>query len=369
MADGPTRNAFDPMSQIDSALQANRPGLAEKLYRALLARDPGHREAYDGLLRLASHRPLHVESRRYTRSRRLLPPGFREFESKRFVVLSNANGQWTQAQLGRLERAHHQFQRWGRHLGLQPLPLRHKLVCVLFETREEYSTFSRNHDGVHDAWIFGYYSPRHDRTVFFNGEAEDGVDDFTRQRSIATTIHEALHQLLFHSRVQNPYVQYPIWLNEGLATAFETDTPSAAFGPEYEYEPRRDRFLDLLANGELLPLRALIQLDRMPAGNVGRVPDIYNQSYALVSWLARYRRAALREYLMLMLVEPPGRPSPERHLELFVRAFGDVERLEARWLRGERAQAGLSWNGKADPPPAPDPDEPAAPQSGVRILP
>ena len=97
MADGSTRAVFNPMSQIDAALRENRLALAERLYRALLARDPSHREAYDGLLRLSSRRPLPVESRRYTLGRRLLPSGFREFVSKRFVVLSNANGRWTRA--------------------------------------------------------------------------------------------------------------------------------------------------------------------------------------------------------------------------------------------------------------------------------
>ena len=36
-----------------------------------------------------------------------------------------------------------------------------------------------------------------------------------------------------------------------------------------------------------------------------------------------------------MLKEPPGRPTPQRHLELFKQAFGDVDAVEEAWLRFE----------------------------------
>ena len=63
---------------------------------------------------------------------------------------------------------------------------------------------------------------------------------------------------------------------------------------------------------------------------------VYSQSYALVTWLARHRKTELRDYLMLTLKEPRGRPTAQRHLHLFEQAFGDVDRLEQAWLRHER---------------------------------
>ena len=44
----------------------------------------------------------------------------------------------------------------------------------------------------------------------------------------------------------------------------------------------------------------------------------------------------LREYLERLRREPPGRPTPERHLEIFEGAFGDIDRLERVWTRYER---------------------------------
>jgi hypothetical protein len=327
------------------ALDHGMPREAEALYRQVLSQNPEHDGAYDALIHLAQNRTIGRNSRRYRATRQALPDEFREYERSRFIVLSNASRRWSQAQLDRLSRAHHQFIRCARKLGLRPLPLRHKLVCVLFDDREDFAEFARREDGMADGWVLGYYSPRNDRIVFFNGEAQPGADDYTKARTIATTIHEGVHQLLFHTGVQSVHIQYPLWICEGLATSFETDQPNAAFGPGHEHEPRRNRFTELLRDDTMIPLRTLVQFDVMPDSRRETILAVYNQSYALVSWMARYRQRELRDYLRRMLREPPGRPTPERHLEIFIEAFGDVERLESRWLRDEQR-----WLSMVEPP-------------------
>ena len=267
-----------------------------------------------------------------------LPKGFRICQTTRYIVFSNEKARWTQAQLVRLEAACDQFHRFARSVGLRPAPLRHKLVCVLFREKEDFSRFALDHDQMNSSWSLGYYSPRSDRIAFYNAEAEEDADEFASKRVIATTIHEAIHQLSFHTRIQTIHVQYPLWINEGLATSFETDSPNEAFGPDHEFDARRHRFRTLLEDGQLIPLRSFVALDQMPDSGRETVFTVYNQSYALFSWLARHRKKQLREYLALMLKEPPGRPSAARHLELFEQAFGDADRLEAAWLTDERQQ-------------------------------
>ena len=46
----------------------------------------------------------------------------------------------------------------------------------------------------------------------------------------------------------------------------------------------------------------------------------------------------MRDYLGALKKERPGRPTGQRHLELFEAAFGDVHCLEHKWLRYERAR-------------------------------
>jgi hypothetical protein len=281
---------------------------------------------------------LTAESTAYKAARRALPGGFRTFETGRYVVFSDEHIPWTQSQLGRLEATYEQFHRFCRSLGMPRPPLRHKLVCVLFREKGDFTRFAVGQDQMNSSWSLGYYSPRHDRIVFYNGEAEEDADEFASKRLIATTIHEAIHQLSFHTGLQTIHVQYPLWINEGLATSFETDSPDEAFGPDHEFPPRRQRFNTLLEDGDLIPLRTFVQLDRMPDSRPETIFTVYNQSYAFFTWLARERKKQLREYLSVMLREPPGRPSPARQLELFEEAFGDVDHVEEAWLAEERRQ-------------------------------
>ena len=311
-------------------------------------------DAYDEMLRAGVSLKPAFESEPYHLARALLGAEFVEYEATRWVVLSDANAQWTREQAALLKRAHHQFLRYTRRIGLQPKPLRHKLVCVLFERRDEYREFARLYDGVTDEWISGYYSPKHDRVVFYNvatsqpkrisstrhhSVASSFSRDASDHRATATTVHEAIHQLMFHTGVQSPHIEYPLWICEGLATAFETDDPDAAFGPDHEYAPRRERFVQLLRDDQLIELRQLVTYARMPDDSDETVQAVYHESYALVMWMSRFRRAELQAYLQSMLAEPPGRPTPQRQLELFEEAFGDVDRLQRRWLRYERRNA------------------------------
>jgi len=322
-------------------------------------------------------------------TRTLLPPRFLEHETARFVVLSDADPRWTREQAQRLERTHHQFQRYARRLGLDPQPLRQKLVCVLFDERDEYQRFAVDHDGVTDPWIAGYYNPATDRVVFYRGDSNPSVvdararldqmtadladihrdaldaenagavtharelqryrrefeqhvrserrrvDEFADQISIATVVHEAVHQLMFRTGIQSSLRQYPVWISEGIATAFETDDTRGAFGPDHDYAPRREAFEKLLDADRLLYLRDLIGWDSIPVGD-DHVHRVYHQSYALVRWMSRFKRPELRRYLELLLAEPPQTVSAKRHVALFEAAFGDVENIERKWLRFER---------------------------------
>lgn len=328
-------------------------GSAPGLYDAFLAIPQTFAAAAPTRFR-STHR-LSAESQPYEDARKLLPGRFIDYETKRFVVLSDAGPGWTRRQTELLERTYHQYLRYTRRLGMRPEPLRHKLVCVLFEKHEDYKDFARAHDNVTADWISGYYSPKHDRVVFYNIEAnpdvvldtdadEDGdrhvVARFTAEdyakAAIATTVHEAIHQLSFHTRLQSPHIQNPLWISEGLATSFETDAPGAAFGPDREYDLRRSQFESLLERGRLIPLRDLVTYTQMPNNDDDTIAAVYHESYALVTWMSRYRREQLAEYLQAMLDEPGGRPTPQRHLQIFESVFGDVDQLERTWERYER---------------------------------
>ena len=338
IATGETKAAQEVAELVSAADQARDEGKIEDalaIYRRVLSRDSEHEKAFENLVHLAGLRPLSKDSKSLRATRDLLPRSFRKYETRHCVILSDAGRLRAQERGDLLERTYGQFRRYAGRLELRPLPLRHKLVCVLFRKRSDFAAFARQHDGVTATWCLGYYSPQRERAVFFDVESERGADEFAEARAVAATVHEAVHQLHYHTRIQKTTVQYPFWIGEGLATAFETSSPDEQFGPEYDFQPRRERFTRLLGADRLIPLQLFVGLDRMPDGRRETVHTVYNQSYALASWLARERPGELRAYLIAMLKEPPGRPTSQRHLELFEQAFGDVDAVEEAWLRRE----------------------------------
>ena len=90
----------------------------------------------------------------------------------------------------------------------------------------------------------------------------------------------------------------------------------------------------LSADG-LVDLKQLVTIADLSGRSDEQVKTVYHQSYALVTWMSRFRKTELRNYLLSMLKEPPGQPESQRHLELFEQAFGDVDKLERSWLRHE----------------------------------
>jgi hypothetical protein len=331
---------------------------------------------------------LPVDSDALRRAEATLPERFVRHETARFVALSDGSTAWTREQLERFERAHHQFVRFLRWLGMPEPELRHKLVAVLFEDHADFVEYAARVDGVGDRWVKGYYTPGGDRLVGFDAESDPraveararlaeqdraitqasaqararrsstgridpaanvaidrarsmqglGEEDMVlaiRQQVVSTMIHEAIHQLLFHTGVQNPSVTPPFWLAEGLATSFETDQPSAAFGPDFDFRPRREVFERLLMEDRLISLESFVVFEGLPDRRESTARVFYHQSSALLCYLYRQRPSELRRYLDRLAAEPPGRPGPARQRTIFQECFGDIDSLERAWLRWE----------------------------------
>lgn len=312
-------------------------GQADAVYRDVLRRDSESEEAIKGLQAIAQARPLPSRSGRFDEVRSLLPTTFKCFESEHFIALSGADAQWTRQQLESLESAFVAFGDYADELELDAWPLAHKLVCVFFASRREYADFGLTYDRRRVESSFGYYSLPRDRTVLFSSPDEDDFDEFGTRRLIAAVVHEAIHHLHYHTGVQSRFIQYPLWATEGLATVFETNLPSGPMGPDEDFAPRRRRFERLVEQDRILPLSSLVRFDSTIGLAREQVAAIYNQSYALMRWLMHTDPDGVRTYLAMMRREPPGRPTSDRHLEIFEAAFGDVRSLDVAWLRHELA--------------------------------
>jgi len=322
-----------------------------------------------------------ADERAVAETLRLLGPGFTRHETRHFVVLSDTDLSWTRVRATLLERTRDQYFRVARQLAVPVVEHEHKLVCVLFDDPGRYAAFARAQDGLAAGWVAGYYATAANRVVFYNDENAPGLrralerleeyeaeaearrvrareaegadrafarrllasaDDLERRIdeerarlsdhagdvAIAKTVHEAVHLLAFNTGLQSPDRDYPFWLSEGLAASFETVTPNAAFGPAHPSATRDARLADRSA--DWMPLADLVARTSAPAEDADVAEAMYDQSYALFTYLYRYERDALGDYIRAFGDLAPGPVPARRQLELFERHFGDPRRLDRR---------------------------------------
>ncbi len=321
----------------------------------------------------------------------VLGPGFVRIETTHFVILSDCPLEWTRARASLLERARHQFYRATERLFVKPVEHPGKLLCVLINDHARFREFGRTQDGLDAGWVAGYYSSKNNRIVFYNDAvspeyaqvwsqlatydaqvrdararavearradreetarrlelaADDLAERVERERdrlrkqaddfSTAKTIHEAVHLLAFNTGLQRRGVDYPFWLSEGLAASFETYDAGGAFGPDRDgADGRRQRYLELVNAGQAPPLAEIVMLSRSALLEADAADAMYAVSACLFTYLFQHDRAALSLYLKSLTAEQGRRLSPQQHLELFVRHFGDPRALERKMIQGLR---------------------------------
>ncbi|MFG0284256.1 MAG: DUF1570 domain-containing protein [Phycisphaerales bacterium JB039] len=320
-----------------------------------------------------------------------LGPRYQRFQTPHFVILTDADMRWSRSRATILEQTRRQFYDAMGQIGYPAAPHPHKLLCILMREHDQFRTFAANEDGHVADWSAGYYSTRANRVVFYNddsspalrdamrmldahqqrvrqlrdqatslmrsGRAADAqrrsaaADDLERQviteRSrlraeaeqfaVAKTIHEAVHLLSFNSGVQLPSRQYPLWLSEGLACAFEAPTTQIAFGPRRPSPGREQQLVALYREQLDLPMDRVLRAVEAPAEARAATDAMYAQSFAMVEYLYVERPEALVEILLDLADGPDGALDVAAHGELLERLVGDpadlATVLRRRWLR------------------------------------
>ena len=310
---------------------------------------------------------------------------YRRSETSHFIVLSNCSRNWTVARSRLLERAYHEFFRVMDRMGYPAHPPKQKLLCVLISQHAEYERFASKADGVQASWVAGYYAGLSNRVVLYDdmtgpafetafaqldqfradarqadaearlasraGDKERSrslrtraadlrrhekkerarIEREARQASESKMIHEAIHLIAFNSGVQSRAHEYPFWLTEGLAMAFETNRPKAAFGPDSHHDSARESELSrCLAQGRAIPLAELVSVSEATEETSERAEMLYCQTSVLFERLFDEDRKGLAELFTQYLEQPAGDLSPRRHLAMFTRQLGEPALVEAR---------------------------------------
>jgi hypothetical protein len=157
------------------------------------------------------------------------------------------------------------------------------------------------------------------------------------ERTVATIIHEATHQIAFNCGLHQRLSDCPLWVSEGIAIYFETPDLHSAKGWRSIgaiNRPRLAQFYTYLPRRPPDSLRTLIEKDerfRNPQTGL----DAYAEAWALTYFLLKQRPKQYVEYLQqISRKKPLVWDKPETRLREFQSAFGqDLQALDAEFLR------------------------------------
>jgi hypothetical protein len=282
-----------------------------------------------------------------------LPEGFDVHKTAHYVICYNtsrAYAQWCGALFERLYRAFTNY--WSRK-GFDLVEPQFPLVAVVFADRKSYAKFSDPELGDLAESVVGYYSLRTNRMTMYDLTGLESLSRFRNRRgtaaqinrilarpeairTVSTIVHEATHQIAFNCGLHERYSDCPLWFSEGIAVFFEAPDLSSAKGWRgigTVNGPRLARFQEYLRRRPANSLRTLIRDDRR-FRDPDQSLDAYAEAWALTYYLIQKRSKEYIAYLrMLSQKKPFFHNSPATRLKEFQQAFGDLEQLEADFLR------------------------------------
>jgi hypothetical protein len=155
-------------------------------------------------------------------------------------------------------------------------------------------------------------------------------------QTVATIVHEATHQIAFNCGLHARLSDCPRWFSEGIAVYFETPDLRSAKGwgkLNNVNRPRLDRWQQYLPTRPADSLEMLIRDDKRFT-DAKQALDAYSEAWALTYFLlANHPKEYLAYLHTLSAKKPLLQDGPERRLNEFQRAFGDIKRLDGEFLR------------------------------------
>jgi hypothetical protein len=284
-----------------------------------------------------------------------LPAGFEVHTTQNYVICHNtskAYAQWCGALFEQLYRGFTNY--WSRK-GFELTKPEFPLVALVFADKVSYATHAKPELGDNGERIIGYYSFQTNRMTMYD---LTGIETLRRQgdrrstsaqinemlarpeaeRTVATIIHEATHQIAFNCGMQQRYSDVPLWVSEGLAVFFETPDLSSSKGWSTIGSVNRVRlatFRDSQRGRPSNSLETLISDNARFRADPQQALEAYSEAWALHYFLSKTRSKAYVDYLKLMAQKARLiNDEPATKLQDFRRFFGnDLHQLDIEFLR------------------------------------
>ena len=271
-----------------------------------------------------------------------MPPGSKFIITDHFVVCYNTSDVYARWNASLYERLYKGFYRFWKEKGFELSPPRFPLVAMVFDDKEAYLKHaSSEFDGAENT--IGYYHQANNRLASYDltgiegilpPNAQVGREELINQilsrpqaeRTVATIVHEACHQIAFNSGLQVRLGDNPLWLSEGLAMFFESPDPNSSNGWGGTGKVNRhnlNEFAKYLPNRPEDSLEQLLLHDnRLRSGET--LTHAYAESWALTYFLLKSKPKQFVSYLKQLKLKSPGNQSTSKErIELFQACFGE----------------------------------------------
>jgi hypothetical protein len=283
-------------------------------------------------------------------------PDFEVYTTQHYLICHNtsrAYAQWCGTLFERLYKAFTNF--WSRK-GFDLHEPEFPLVAIVFADQASYSAYVVKDLGGVPGAIIGYYKPESNRMTMYDltgveaqrraGDKRTNANQINQmlarpeaERTVATIIHEATHQIAFNCGLQTRLADIPVWLSEGSAMYFETPDLGSSKGWRTIGAVNRGRLADFRNYlRKPRPADSLVTLvssdERLRDRDPQRKTDAYAEAWALNYFLIRQRPKQYMVYIKLLSEkEPLIWDDAASRLGEFQKAFGDVHQLDAEFIR------------------------------------
>ncbi len=283
--------------------------------------------------------------------------GLKVQKTPHFVIIYNTNdvyAQWVGEMYEGLYRKFHNFWKSKKVELREP---RFPLVAIVFNTKEAYLSYAEREIGETAKALIGYYNMQTNRMISFDLTGVAGLaagnnrfsstqlinQAFAQpgaERTLATNVHEAVHQLSFNTGLQVRLADNPLWFSEGMAMFFETpDTNSSRGGAtigKINYHNLR-LFANYLPKRPADSLTTLIT-DDSRLQNPSTASDAYSESWALTYFLLKTKSKQYVAYLEdLRKLQPLVDTPPRDRVTSFKQHFGeDLNKLDLDFINFTR---------------------------------
>jgi hypothetical protein len=280
---------------------------------------------------------------------RELPQGFSLHFTAHYVICYDTTKEYAQWCGGLFEQLYRAFATFWKNRGFKLHEPEFPLVAVVFAERRAYLAYSAPELGDAAPSIIGYYSPSSNRMTMYDltgvevesrghrsrgGSAEIGqiLAKPEAERTVATIVHEATHQIAFNCGLHSRISDCPRWFSEGIAMYFETH----ARGWGNIGSVNRVRLRDFQA---YLPRRPADSLQTLLAddrrfSDAEHGSDAYAEAWTLTYFLIRQHPKQYVEYLKTLSQKKAAtRDTAEKRLKEFTAAFGALKKLDLEFVR------------------------------------